>query len=368
MKFSCNTELLNKAITNVSLAVSPKSNLAALEGILLQAHKDTITLMGYNLELGITTSLKAKVEEIGEIVIPAKLFSEIIRKTESQEISIYSDNRFLVEIKGGVSQFTILGISPLEFPELPNVGENTIILKLPQNTLRSMISQTIFAVATTDAKPVHTGCLFNLEKDQITVVAVDGFRLALRKEKTQTKDPIKFIVPGKNLGDLLKLLEDNDDLLELQISKRHILFTTEQYSVISRLLEGDFLDYIAAIPKEISTTVEISTRSMINSIERTSLLISDRLKSPLRIEFGNNLVKMSCSTTIGKAYDECSCVSQGPETEMGFNNRYLMDALRNTDTDMVRLEISGPLSPMKVLPPEGDHFLFLVLPMRLKNE
>lgn len=368
MKFSCNTDLLSKAIANVSLAVSPKSNLTALEGILVQAHANVITLMGYNLELGITTSIPATIEETGEVIIPAKLFSEIIRKTESEEISIYADSRFLVEIKAGVSQFTILGMSPLEFPELPNVGEDTAILKLPQNTLRSMISQTIFAVATTDAKPVHTGCLFNLEKNQITVVAVDGFRLALRKENIQVEEPIKFIVPGKNLADLLKLLDDSDDLLELQISKRHILFTTEQYSVISRLLEGDFLDYIAAIPKEISTTVEINTRSMINSIERTALLISDRLKSPLRIEFGDNLVKMSCSTTIGKAYDECSCNSQGPQTEMGFNNRYLMDALRNADTDIVRLEISGPLSPMKVLPPEGDQFLFLVLPMRLKNE
>ena len=368
MKFSCETQALGQTIANVSLAVSPKSALSALEGILVTAKDKTLTLVGYNLELGITGTLPAKVEEEGQVVIPAKLFSEIVRKTASQEIEISCDQRYLVEIRGGVSEFTILGMSALEFPELPAVGDGDAV-SLPQDKLRSMVDQTIFAVAQNDAKPVHTGCLFLLEEDQITVVAVDGFRLALRREKVKTEEKtIRFVVPGRSLTELLKLLGDGDDKVELQVSKKHILFRVGETSIVSRLLEGEFLDYNAAIPKNCSTSVKVSTRGLSSSIERTSLLISDRLKSPLRVVFDEGLVRMSCSTTIGKAYDECQCESQGPRVEMGFNNRYLMDALKNSGTDMVKLEISGPLSPMKVLPLEGEDFLFLVLPMKLKSE
>lgn len=367
MKFYCSTSFLNQAIMNVSLAVAQKSGLPALEGILISAKGGCVKMVGYNLELGITTSIDARVTEEGEVVIPAKLFSEIVRKTDSDEIVISCDPRFLVEITAGVSQFTILGMSALEFPELPSVGDSSAV-SLTQNKLRSMIDQTLFAVSTSDSKPVHTGSLFVLEEGQITVVAVDGFRLALRKEQADIKENIRFIVPGRTLGDLLKLLSEKDDLIEIQVSRKHILFTLGDCCVISRLLEGEFLDYNAAIPKESTTTVTVNTRSLMNSIERTSLLISDKLKSPLKVVFEDSLVKMSCSTTIGKAYDECPCNIDGNSLEMGFNNRYIMDALKNSDADMVRLELGGPLSPMKVVPVSDDSFLFLVLPMRLKTE
>lgn len=367
MKFFCNTALLNQAIMNVSLAVAPKSGLPALEGILVKARDGIVRLVGYNLELGISTSVEARVIEDGEVVIPAKLLSEIVRKTDSEEMMISCDPRFLVEITGGVSQFTILGMSALEFPELPTVGDG-ISVSITQNKVRSMINQTIFAVSTSDAKPVHTGSLFVLEPGQITVVAVDGFRLALRKEKVSIDLTASFIVPGKTLSELLKLLADDDKVLELQVSRKHILFNLGDCCVISRLLEGEFLDYNAAIPKDSTTTVSVSTRALISSIERTSLLISDKLRSPLKVVFTEDLVKMSCSTTIGKAYDECVCDIQGGGLEMGFNNRYFMDALKHSEADMVKLEMGGPLSPMKVVPLEDDSFLFLVLPMRLKTE
>ncbi len=367
MKFICSTSLLNQAILNVSLAVAPKSSLAALEGILVVAKGQTVRLVGYNLELGITTTLEAQVREEGEVVIPAKLFSDIVRRTDSGEITVSCDPRFLVEITGGVSHFTILGMSSLEFPELPSVGDGDGV-SLPQNKLRSMIDQTLFAVSTSDAKPVHTGALFLMEEGEVTVVAVDGFRLALRREKAVSSQPMRFIVPGRTLSELLKLLGDSDDQVAIQVSRKHILFTIGDCCVTSRLLEGDFLDYNAAIPKESATVVKVSTRALLNSIERTSLLISDRLKSPLRVSFGENVIQMSCSTTIGKAYDECPCETNGPAVEMGFNNRYLMDALKNSGSDQVLLQLGGPLSPMKVAPPQGDSFLFLVLPMRLKTQ
>ena len=366
MKFSCETALLGQAIADVSLAVAQKATLPALEGILLTARRGGLTLVGYNLELGITANLPAKVEEEGEVVIPSRLFSEIVRKTASRELEFSCDSRYLVELRGGVSEFTILGMSALEFPELPSVGDGETV-SLPKEKLRSMVDQTLFAVAQNDSKPVHTGCLFLLEEGLATVVAVDGFRLALRREPAQVGKPMRFVVPGRNLSELLKLLGgEEEEEVELQVSRKHILFRIGETTIVSRLLEGEFLDYNSAIPKTTLTEVTVSTRALISSIERTSLLISDRLKSPLRVVFDDGVIKMSCSTTIGKAYDECQCDTQGPKVEMGFNNRYLMDALKNSEADMVKLQISGPLAPMKVVPLEGEDFLFLVLPMKLK--
>jgi DNA polymerase-3 subunit beta len=231
-----------------------------------------------------------------------------------------------------------------------------------------MIRQTIFAVAESDAKPIHTGTLFELEKDKIRLVSVDGYRLAMREEKAQCDQELSFVVPGKTLGEVLKLLSDGDEELEILIGRRHIIFNIGNYRVISRLLEGEFLDYRAAIPASSSTEILVKTRSFIDSVERVSLLITDRLKSPLRCLFADNEIKVSCSTSIGRANDQFEAKINGNNVEMGFNNRYLLDALRNTEGDEVKIQLNGALSPMKVLPREGDSFLFLVLPVRLKNE
>lgn len=366
MKFTCDTQMLNQNINSVLLAVSPKSTLLALEGILVRAAAREVSMVSYNLDMGITASLEAKVTEPGEIIIPAKVFSDIIRRIDSDTVTVSADEKSLIQITGGVSEFTILGMKSEEFPELPEVGE-AAGFTMPVEVFSSMVDMTRYAIATTDTKPVQTGCLFELENGELTVVAVDGFRLALRREKAEHNEPMRFIVPGRTLGELLKLTGGEGNIA-VEASRKHILFDLGNVTLISRLLEGEFLDYRAAIPKEGNTAVVVNTRALIHSIERTSLLISDRLKSPLRINFGESVIKMSCSTSIGKAYDECCCSTTGNLLEMGFNNRFVLDALKNVDCDMVRLEMSGPLSPMKVLPLEGDHFLFLVLPMRLRTE
>lgn len=366
MKIVCDKQELSAAISKVSLAVAPKSSLLALEGILLRAVGNQLHLTGYDLELGISTVIEAKVSEEGEVVLSAKLFSDIIRRMPSDSVSLSSDAKMLTEIKGGVAEYTILGLPASEFPELPSLAE-TVAVSLPQNTLASMINQTLFAIATTDSKPVHTGSLFDLEENMITMVSVDGYRLALRRERASIDRKMSFIVPGKTLSDLQRILDDSDDLINIQVSKKHIIFEIGACVMVSRLLEGDFLNYKTAIPPSSQTNVMIQTREFINSIERTSLLISDRLRSPLKVLFGKDMIEIFCSTTMGKAYDQVSCSSDGGEVEMGFNNRYLLDALKAATCDQLKLEISGPLSPMKIVPTEGDSFLFLVLPVRLKN-
>ena len=230
-----------------------------------------------------------------------------------------------------------------------------------------MIRQTLFAVSESDMKPVHTGTLIELSENKIRLISVDGYRLAVRDEPIACSQETSFVVPGKTLSEVLKLLPENEESLNLSIGRRHILFQIGRYTLISRLLEGDFLDYNAAIPASHTTEILVKTRAFIDSVERVSLLITDRLKSPLRCVFDENRIQLSCSTAIGRANDELDAQGTGGTLEMGFNNRYLLDALRNTECDEVKIQLSGALSPMKVVPKDGSSFLFLVLPVRLKS-
>lgn len=366
MKITCNRQELVDAVSNVQRAVSSKSSLAALEGILLKTEEHSLELCGYDLELGITTTITASIEEPGEIVLSAKLFGDIVRRLPDDLVHLSVDEKLITNIVSGAAEFAIVGIPASEYPELPAVsGASTI--ELPTAVLKSMIRQTLFAVADTDSKPIHTGTLFDLKNGVLKLVSVDGYRLAVRTEQVNADEELNFVVPGKTLGEVLKLLPDEDQAVSIHVGRRHIIFEIARYQVISRLLDGEFLDYNAAIPAAHSTEVTVNTRSFINSVERVSLLITDRLKSPVRCIFADGEVKISCATSIGKANDEFSADIQGDSVEIGFNNRYLLDALRNSDTDEVRVQLSGPLSPMKVLPREGDSFLFLVLPVRLKS-
>lgn len=367
MKINCSKALLVEAVSNVSRAVSPKSPIPALEGILIKAANNSVTLTGYDLELGIVTSIEADVKEAGEVVIPAKLLLDIIRKIPSENILISTDEKQLAVIKGAAAEFTILGIPAEDYPELPAVDEESSLV-MKQGTLKSMIDQTLFAIATTDSKPVHTGSLFDVKQENITIVSVDGYRLALRREPFICDQEISFIVPGKTLSEISKLVKEEDGEVAMIVSHKHIIFKIGGYLVVSRLLEGEFLDYNAAIPKAAKTTVSINTRQLMEGIERTSLLISDRLRSPIKLNIGDDKIKISCSTTIGKAYDEVDCQIDGEGVNMGFNNKYLLDALKASDCDMVKLEINGALSPMRVVPLKGESFLFLVLPVRVKND
>lgn len=369
MKLNCEKAMLGEALTNVSRVIAGKSSLPALEGVQLKAYGETLTLTGYDMEAGITTSIAAAVEEEGEIVLPAKLFSDMIRKLACETVRIGVGEGNLTEIAGGAAQFSIMGIPSEDFPELPQVSDGESV-RFSQGALRSMIEQTLFAVAGTDAKPVHTGSLFDLEEGKLNLVSVDGYRLAMRSEPVETIQQMRFIVPGKVLGEIVKMLKDDrEEEATLTVSKRHILFDVGSYLMVSRLLEGDFLDYKTSLPQGYKSLVTVNTREMIEGVERASLLISDRLRSPLRVNFGeDDLVTIACSTPLGKSFDQVSCKIEGESFEMGFNNKYMLDALKAADSDEVRIELSGPLAPIKILPPQGEDFLFLVLPVRLKND
>ena len=322
MKFSCEKALLQAAISTTSRAVSPKSSIPALEGILLEAGSD-LRLTGYNLETGIRTIVPADIREEGTLVLGARLFGEIVRKLPDDIVTFQSEN-YMVNIKCGMSEFNILGTDPEEFPELPTVEyQNSLIL--PQSKLKAMISQTLFAVSDNESRPIHTGSLFEVDGNGLTIVSVDGYRLALRHEaidKKEGAETFSFVVPGAALSEVEKICSDVDEPASVTQGARHVMFKVGDTMLVSRRLEGEFLAYRQAIPRNNTIHVEGDTRALLSSIDRVSLIISDKLKSPLRCVFDSNLLKISTKTAIGDAYDECPLSGDGGGLEIGFNNKY----------------------------------------------
>lgn len=367
MKIVCNTQRLNEACQNVQRAVSSKATMPAIEGILLKAENGQLALTGYDMDMGIQTFQEARVEEEGAIVLNARLLCDILRRLPGETVSIEVDAHFSCTIRCGEVEYKLIGISAEEYPELPTVSDEVPVL-VDSEVLEKMVKQTIFAVSTNDTKVVHTGIKFEVAEGVLKLIAVDGFRLAIRTEAiSYSGEDLSFVVPAKTLSEVIKLI-DEGDVVSLKVAARHIVFEVGAYSLISRLLDGEFLDYNAAIPKSHTTEVEVDTKTIISAIDRMSLMINDRIKSPLRCIFDENVIRMSTNTTIGTANDKIPAKVDGNRVEIGFNNRFLLDAFRACDLETVKVTLNGPLSPITVVPVEGDSFLFLVLPVRLRNE
>lgn len=367
MKLTCLKSDIAQAITNVQRAVSTKSAIPVLEGILLKAYDNQINMSGYDLEIGITTNIEATIQEKGEVVVSAKLFSEIIRRLPEEIVSIETDERMITYITSGQTDYQIVGMSSVEFPDLPTF-EKVDSIKIKAGVLKDMIRQTVYAVSDNNAKPIYTGSLYEIDNKKFRIVAVDGYRMAIREEAIDNESKNSFVVPGKTQHEVLKLITDDEETVEIIIGQRHTCFKINSYSIISRLIEGDFLDYDSTIPKKTNTEIVINTRSLTNSIERMSLLNNERIKSPVHCNIQKDEIRFSCTTAVGKANDVLPVSTIGEEVEIGFNNKYLLDALKNTDTDEVKLILNGGLTPMVIKPVKGDDFLFLVVPMRLGNE
>ena len=368
MKFSCEKSIVQEGVLTALRGVSTKSTIPVLEGILINAQAE-VSLCGYDLKTGVKCEIPAFVEEKGAVVLNARILSDIIKKLPDELVYIETDKNNLTSIKCGVSVFNIPGLSSEDFPILPVVDKSSVI-KIQKNILKSMISQTIFAVSENELKPVHTGTKFVIEKGKLQLVSVDGFRLAIRTEEIKSlkdEEEYTFIVPGSALKEIDHIMYDNEDEICIYPDRKFILFDAGCVTVITRLLEGDFLDYNRAIPTEEAYDYTVSVKELTQSVERVSLIISERLKTPIRCNFEENIVKISSVTSQGRAYDECAIEGTSPGIEIGFNYRYILDALRFCPDEKIVLSLKGSLSPCVMRPLEGDKFLYLVLPVRLKS-
>ena len=367
MKFTCEKALLVSAISVASRTVAPKSAIPSLEGLLVKAGVK-VMLTGYNLETGITVGVPADIAEPGECIMPARLFFDIIRKLPDDEVTVSVDESFRVSIRGGISSFTITAMTAEDYPELPDV-ESEKGIPVPQRELREMISGTIFSASENMARPIHTGCLFEIADESVTVVAVDGYRLALRRyiPEQPLERTVKFVAPAAALKEVEKILDDTDDPAVIYLGTKHILFMIGDATLVCRILEGEFLDWRRVLPQNQPVKLAVNVAKMTDSIERVGLIISEKLKSPVRCKFGENTADFRSVSTIGEAHDVCQIAGDGQDMEIGFNCRYLLDALRAIPDAECSLELINGLSPIVMNPCDGsERYSYMVLPVRLK--
>jgi len=356
MKFICSRDRLMEAISIVQKAVSTRSTLPILDGILIEASSDDgVKLTGYDLETGIESQLESDVTEGGSIVINSRLFGEIVRKLPDNQVSFETNSQMQISIESGSSVFSIKGMSADGYPKIPTVTDAEKIT-LPQGLFKDMIKQTIFAVSTDESRPTLNGCYFSCDGFSIEMVAIDGFRLALRKQLLGQDLPVmKFSILGGKETEVVVFSSTN-----------HILFDTGKVRIVSRLIQGEYMNYRAILPKTSNTTLLVAPTAMLDAIERASLIIlSEDRRCPVQLSMPNEeTLVISASTELGTLREEIPVSITGEKIDIDFNPRYFIDALRVIDKEEISIIFNGSNGPCVLKPTEGEDFSYLVLPLR----
>ena len=371
MKFICYKDKIIKALNSVVKGVAYKTTMPILEGILIQTNDTEIKLTTYDLEIGIEYTMDCEIQEQGSTVVNATMFTEIIRKLPDSEIKISLSENNLLTIECEGSLYKLATMNPDEFPELPKIEvENSIDLE--QSALKNMIKKTIFAVSTEENRPIFTGCLFEIKNNKLNVVAIDGFRLALRTINlpTPTVD-FKAVIPAKTLNEINKILVDSFDNVKIGVSKNQALFEMENCKLVTRILDGEFLNYNSVIPNNYQTRIRVEKNSLQNSFERISLIsassIEKEKKYPVKVSIDLGKMTISCTNQTGDAKEELFISTEGQNIEAGFNPKYFLDSLKAIDEEEIFVEFGTNISPCLIKSVDHNDYIYMILPIRLEK-
>lgn len=371
MKIICEKDKILKALNSVTKAVASKTTMPILEGILIQTNDNEVKLTTYDLEIGIEYIIECEVKEQGATVVNAIMFSEIIRKLPDTEIDIELNEKNLLVIECEGSLYKLATMNPTEFPELPQINiENSI--EIEQNALKDMIRKTIFAVSTEENRPIFTGCLFEITNNKLNLVAVDGFRLAWKSRFLQTKiNDFTAVIPGRTLNEINKIILDSFDTIKIGVAKNQALFEMENCKIVTRLLDGEFLNYSSVIPENWETRIRVNKDVIQNCFERISLISSSSIekekKYPVKVMIDIGKVTISCTNQTGDAKEEIYVSTEGKNLEAGFNPKYFLDALRAIDDEEVFIDFGTNISPCIIRPVDEGDYIYMILPIRLKD-
>ena len=366
MKFSCFQGDLINSINTVQKAISNKSNMEVLKGILITVENDKIKFTGNDSNLAIEVIIEAQIEKEGVIVLDSRLFGDIIRKLPNATVDFTLNNNF-IEIECLYSNFKLITLNAEEYPKLPIV-ENSQNLIINREIIKNMIKQTIFSVSSDETRPILTGSLFEIKDNKASLVSIDGYRLALKSVQIDTDKESKTVIPGKTLNELMKILSNSsEEELIIKITDKYISFEIENIKIISKILEGEFIKYNQIIPTDFNTEIIINTNEFYNGIERASLMARETKSSIIKMSFKDQFIEISSISEIGSVMDKVKIKIKGDKFDIGFNPKYLLDVLRVIDSEEVILELSSSLSPCIVKPVDNNEYIYLVLPVRMSN-
>lgn len=363
MKIVCSKANLLNGVNTVSKAVPSKTTMSILECILVDASKGQITLTANDMELGIETVIDGEIIEKGIIALDAKIFLEMVRKLPDNEVMIETDNSYKATITCEKAQFNIVGKSGEDFSYLPQIERSESIC-ISQFTLREVIRQTIFSIADNFTNKILTGELFEINEDVLKVVSSDGLRISLRKINLKNTYPAKkVIVPGKTLSEIAKILSgDMDKDVNIFFTDKHILFEFDNTTVVSRLIEGEYLKIDNILAADYETKVRINKKEFQNCIDRSTLLIKEGDKKPLILNILDEVMELKMNSVVGSLNEEIDITKMGKDLMIGFDPKFLMDALKVIDDEEVEIKLLNSKAPC-FIKDEEENYTYLILPV-----
>lgn len=365
MKIQCQKADLLNGVNIVLKAVPVKSTMPILECVIIEVTDQTIKLIANDMELGIETIIKGSIFESGTIALNAKIFSEIIRRLPENEVTITTDANYTAEIICEKAKFSISGRSGEEFPDLPKVEkENPVILS--QFTLKEIIRQTVFSISDNESNKIMTGELFEISQNELRVISLDGHRISIRKILMRDSyEDKKVIVPGKTLNEISKILSgEASSLVQIYFTEKHALFEFDDTVVLTRLIEGEYYRIDQMLSNDYETKVTINKKELQSCIERASLLIRENDKKPIIIDIKENNFELKINTAIGSMNEEIDIVMEGKDIIIGFNPKFLLDALRVIDDEAVDIYLVNAKSPCYIRD-KDQAYIYLILPVNI---
>jgi DNA polymerase-3 subunit beta len=365
MKFIINQKKLSDAVTLTSKAVSTRSTMPILEGLLIQTINQQLKLSASNQDISIVSYVEANVQEEGAIVVPSRIFSEIIKKLYNEDIVINVNEQHQITIQSRNSETVLQGFNADEYPSIENIDDEPEII-IEQSRLKNMIQRTIFSLAVEETRPILTGALFQIRNNEITTVCLDGYRLGLRKEEIDYQGQlIDVVIPGKTLQEISRILVDEDHLVKIAITQEKIMFDIGGTQIISKTLNGDFINHQQIIPNNYNTRIKIDVKSIYESVERAWLVAKEGNSKLVKFNIFDGKIIISSNSETGKFYEEIPVLFEGKELEIAFNSRYVMEALRVIEDTEAMIDFMTSVSPCVIKPLEGNHYIYLLLPVRI---
>ncbi|GIN64516.1 DNA polymerase III subunit beta [Robertmurraya siralis] len=376
MRFIIQRDRLVQSVQDVMKAVTSRTTIPILTGIKIVAEDEGVTLTGSDSDISIESFIPreeegdeiVEIKQKGAIVLQAKFFSEIVKKLPTDFVEMEVQSQLQIVIRSGKSEFNLNGLDPDEYPRLPQVEEEDAF-KIPTDLLKALIRQTVFAVSTSETRPVLTGVNWKVENGELICIATDSHRLALRKAKVELEADKQFnvVIPGKSLNELSKILDDNNELVDIVITENQVLFKAKHLLFFSRLLEGNYPDTSRLIPAENKTEVIVNTKDFLHAIDRASLLAREGRNNVVRLAtLENKGIEISSNTPeIGKVVEELIAQTiDGEELKISFSAKYVMDALKTLEGHEIKISFTGAMRPFVIRPLNDDSLLQLILPVR----